>query len=97
MENEADRMGVLFVSVLKRSRANENSKNWVNQVKGMSLRSARYARRIAELLHGPVRCSYCGRPAHTVAIDLESRRAEVHCQKCGTFETPSRELKLFQR
>ena len=55
------------------------------------------AKRISELLHGPVRCPYCGRPAHTVAIDLESNQAEVHCQKCGTFETPARKLRLFRR
>jgi len=54
------------------------------------------AKRISELLHGPVRCPYCGRPAHTVAIDLESNQAEVHC-KCGTFETPARKLRLFRR
>jgi len=63
----------------------------------MSSRSARYARRIAELLHGPVRCPYCGKPAHTVAIDLESNQAEVHCQKCGTFEISARKLRLFRR
>ena len=37
------------------------------------------------------------KPAHTVAIDLESNQAEIHCQKCGTFETPARKLRLFRR
>lgn len=63
----------------------------------MSSRSARDARRILKLLHGPVRCLYCGKSAHTVSIDLESKQAEVYCQKCGTFETSARKLKLFRR
>ena len=65
--------------------------------KEMSSRSARNAKRIAKLLHGPVRCPYCGKPAHTIAIDLESKQAEAYCQKCGTFQTPARKLKLFRR
>jgi len=55
------------------------------------------SRRISSLLHGPVRCPYCGNPAHTVAIDLDSKQAEVYCQKCGTFEISARKLKLFRR
>ena len=47
---------------------------------------------ILKLLHGPVRCPYCGQPSHTVAI--EGERAEVYCQKCGTFETSVRKLKI---
>ncbi len=53
------------------------------------------ARRISELLHGPVRCPYCGKPAHTVAI--EGEQAELHCQKCGTFEASVGKLNLFRR
>ncbi|MDH5443150.1 MAG: hypothetical protein OEX16_02450 [Hadesarchaea archaeon] len=53
-------------------------------------------RRISKLLHGPVRCTHCGKPAHTIAIDLEGAQAELHCRKCGTFETSARKLKLFQ-
>jgi len=55
------------------------------------------ARRISKLLRGSVRCPHCGKPAHTIAIDLESKQAEVYCQKCGTFETSARKLKLFRR
>ena len=67
------------------------------EAESVSSRSARDTRRISKLLHGPVRCPYCGKPAHTVAIDLEGEQAELHCQKCGTFETSVRELKLFRR
>ncbi|MFB0499691.1 MAG: hypothetical protein ACETWO_00200 [Candidatus Hadarchaeaceae archaeon] len=58
-------------------------------------RSTMGDRRILELLHGPVRCPYCGKPAHTVAI--EGVQAELHCQKCGTFEASVRKLSLFRR
>ncbi len=61
----------------------------------MSSKSVRVAMRISKLLHGPVRCPYCGKPAHTVGI--EGGRAELQCQKCGTFETSVGELKLFRR
>ncbi len=61
----------------------------------MGSKSVRVAMRISKLLHGPVRCPYCGKPAHTVAI--EGERAELHCQKCGTFEASVRKLKLFRR
>jgi len=63
----------------------------------MSSRSFRDIRKISKLLYGPVRCPHCGKPAHTVAIDLESKQAEVYCQKCGTFEISSRKLRLFRR
>ncbi len=53
-------------------------------------------RRISELLHGPVSCPYCGNPAHTISIDLESNQAEIYCSKCGMFEISARKLKLFQ-
>ena len=67
----------------------------IKEAESMSSRSARDAMRISKLLHGPVRCPYCGKPAHTVAI--EGERAELYCQKCGTFEASVRKLKLFRR
>jgi len=63
----------------------------------MSSRSFRDIRKISKLLYGLVRCPHCGKPAHTISIEIGGERAEVYCQKCGTFETSVQKLKLFRR
>jgi transcription elongation factor Elf1 len=55
------------------------------------------SRRISKLLRRLVRCPHCGKPVHTISIEIGGERAEVYCQKCGTFETSARKLKLFRR
>jgi len=65
--------------------------------KEMSSRSFRDIRKISKLLYGPVRCPHCGKPAHTISIEIGGERAEVYCQRCGTFETSVQKLKLFRR
>ena len=65
--------------------------------KEMSSRSFRDIRKISKLLRRLVRCPHCGKPAHTISIEIGGERAEVYCQKCGTFETSVQKLKLFRR